>query len=351
MWTISTLVLWGLIYTKMAGKKKGTGGQLIGSLFISLTILALVMSALDYFGTDDGQNALAFLVVGCIFAIVLYFIITGNLEKKRSEQRRKNLLLSEKIEHVTKHENIKGFYAAENFGWVQTNGKETRRDVEGTLKVLAAGLGANAIVNLSYQYESERYQAGKGPKGNPFYKNRTVFAGEAVAVLLEKNKGANRSQKVMQSRKKPDFTKYEGNNIALDGNNIVGRSGWEFGPITNLLSELRQSSYEYKVFFDNSIFRALKEKDLISKGQSINECLSNIMGESTDNIVVTPKQEQADPYIIEYAVRRNAAIISNDGYDDFISEYPWLGSGDNTLNFEVVGAEVLVPKLNLLPKP
>ena len=63
-------------------------------------------------------------------------------------------------------------------------------------------------------------------------------------------------------------------------------------------------------------------------------------------IVITPAGEQADPFLLELANRQNAAVISNDKYSDLRSSYAHVIDG-RLLNFEVVGADVLVPKLNL----
>lgn len=352
MWTVSFLVLWFLIHASLYGHKKNrTGGDLGASAILAFVPLGVLMTLLEYFSTDEGKQFLIWLLfgVGVFFSGILF--IANRTASKRAEDARQRTELSKNIEHITKQEYIRGFQEKDNLGWVRTSGKETREAVEETLKVLAAELGANALVKYYWQSEKEKYQAGKGPKGNPYYKNRTIYGGEAIAVVLGKKSYIRSPLDAKASPKKKEFKKYSGKNLVLDGNNIIGSSSWDFDLLTKFMVELRQSKYDYTVFFDNNIFRTLKERELISKGQAIDECISNILGENPKNIVVTPKGEEADPYIIEHATRQNAAIISNDGYDDFKNEYPWLDGGERLMSFKVVGADILVPTLKLSAAP
>lgn len=348
MWAIGFLVLWLLIHSSLYGQQKnGTGGEFAVSAFLACLPLGLLMALLDYFGTDEGKRVMIWMFLAGVVALVGFRFLAKRSAKKHAEEAQRRAELIQKVERITKHEYFRGFQEKSNLGWVRTSGEENREAVEETLKVLAATLGANALIKYYWQSEKETYQAGKGPKGNPYYRNRTVFGGEAVAVVLEKANARKSKIEKEPYQTKPDFKKYAGKSIVLDGNNIVGGSGWEFDPLTKLLAELRQSKYKYTVFFDNNIFRALKERDLISQGQSITECISVIMGEQPENIVVAPKGEEADPYIIEQATRHNAAIISNDAFNDFRIEYPWLESGERLLSFRISGTDVLVPKLRL----
>lgn len=66
-------------------------------------------------------------------------------------------------------------------------------DVESDLKLKAAQIGGNAMINFEWTIHrndySERYIAGYGPKGNPYYKTRwhheKWFTGKATSVLAQ----------------------------------------------------------------------------------------------------------------------------------------------------------------------
>lgn len=321
------------------------------SMMLAFLPIPLVILTSLSIGAGSGMR-----LAGYILVIISLFIIKfpteawiGAIEIK--ERRRRNGLLIDSVELVTRHERVKGFHQKDNFGWVRTSGKENTERVEDALRLDAAKLGANALIKYEWKRDSETYTAGYGHKGNPYFKNKTVYSGEAVAVLVEKPAKPTHSKGTKKSLRKPAFKKYNGNLVLLDGNNIVGGSGWKFDSIINLLKELYQANYEYIAFFDNNIYRTLKENQYITNDQSISECLASIIGVRESHIVVTPKGEKADPYILECAFRKNAAVISNDTYEDLVSEHSWLENGERILRFKVVDQEVLVPKLSLLPKP
>lgn len=67
------------------------------------------------------------------------------------------------------------------------------KQVEATLKLYAAQMGGNALVNFKWEHHrndyQEKYIAGYGHKGNPYYKTRwhreQWFTGEGTAVLVQ----------------------------------------------------------------------------------------------------------------------------------------------------------------------
>ncbi len=164
---------WFLVHTKMnklAGSKKSTAGDYIASfLFAAMPISIIVYPLVEYFGTDDGKGTLLLLLVGAILVKVLFDRIARNRTKKQQEQRKQQSILAERIEHFTKQENVRGFREVENLGWVRARSENTREDLEENLKVQAAELTANALTKFAWQSEREAYQAGKGPKGKPYY--------------------------------------------------------------------------------------------------------------------------------------------------------------------------------------
>ena len=328
------------------------------SILLSVLCTAFLVTCLfmivEYFQSDSGETTMLYIISGIVLVVIIVVIFLYKDSKAEEAAEKLREQLAGKITHFTKQDFIKGFSKTSDFGWVRTNGEETREQVEKTLKVKAAELGSNAVIKFSWQSGKETYQAGKGKKGNPYYKSRTVYGGEAVGVFLESlvqsrrdtaSNVAKQSENHSSFNKKPDFKKYLGKKIVLDGNNIVGKSDWSFQPLTLFLEELAGTTYEYTVFFDNNIYRTLKENDLISKDETMSKCISRITGLKEKWIVVTPAGVEADAFILEFSVRQKAAVISNDRYKDFQEAYPSVFD-DNLLKFELVGNTILVPKLN-----
>ena len=331
-------------------------------------ILVMFSVGLDIF-PSEGQNVFAPMIIA-LGPIIFYEA------NHRSKQNTANIAariealavkttLENQIKHFTKNEYVQGYHEVSSLGWVRCHYKKTREEVEYALKQNAAKLGANAVIKYTWHSVIERYEAGTGPKGNPHYQNEKLFFGEAVAVKLEqKNKAStphvypnmeewlNMQQEKpsasvqVASAQKPDFKKYEGAKIVLDGNNVVGTAGWNFTPLASLLNELRASKYQYKVFFDDNIYRTLKEGNLISNKETTHNCITRLLDEKEANIVVTPAKQQADSFILDYASRQNAAIISNDQYKDFKEHYPYIVQ-EKLLNFVVVDGVVSIPKLSV----
>lgn len=296
-----------------------------------------------------------------IFSILVSCVFDAQSKNKAEEEKRikrelelkQELELARKIQYFTKQEFVRGCNKTKDFGWIRVIGESTRRQLETSLKVKAARKGANAIIKFSWQSERQAYQAGTGKKGNPYYKNRTVYDGEAVAILLDTpvqsssssiRKPAEKNKAYASSNKKPMFKRHLSKKIILDGNNIVGRSAWSFNPLTLFMEKLTEADYEYTLFFDNNIYRTLKELDLISENETIIKSISRTIGVEEKFIVVTPAGTESDPFILELARQQNAAIISNNRYNDFTETY-FSVVNDNLLNFEVVGETILVPKL------
>lgn len=337
MWTILLVGLALLI------KFKEKDMHPLLAIFLSGLLLAPAYSLVEYFQSDEGKEILLAIIVFAFAGWVALVHFKRKKAHKKEIEARENSLLAASVTHISRQEYIRGFIETKRFGWVRTCTQENRENVEYELKLEAARLGANALINYYWSSDNETYQAGTGPKGNPYYKNRRVYGGEAIAISISKSQSPQKNER----RRKERFRKVLDVNLVLDGSNIVGHSGWDFTPLKALVSALEKASIRYIVFFDNSIFRTLKERGKISEQQDIHSALSNVLSIQKANILVTPVKEEADPYIIEYASKNGSAVVSRDNFEDFKDEYPWLMSSDRKLNFSVVNGEILVPKLAL----
>lgn len=344
------IIMWLITFSAIAPKGESALGAAVGSFFLVSMAGGVLLLLVEYFATAEGFAVLMCLVLGVSAIIYGVRKYIRNEEKKDAEIAKRERQLASTIKFVVRGDYVKGFRQEEEFGWVRTSGEKNRENVEHTLKVKAAKRSANALVKFHWQSENQRYEAGRGPKGNPYYQNTTVYGGDAVAILVKEDKINSPINASAKPKQKPDYKKYSGKYIVLDGSNIVGRSGHTFGPLKQLLAELRLSKYHYHIFFDNTIFRPLKEQDLILKGQSIDDCLVKVLDERSENVTVTPRGEAADPHILEYASSTDAAVVSNDRYNDFEEVYPWLtleGEDARRFSFTVVGEKVLVPRLQM----
>lgn len=270
----------------------------------------------------------------------------ARIEAEAARIRKENALLQSKIQFVTRYEKINGYRVTRNLGWVRSSTQDNLEKVEDELKLKAARLGANALTRFYFHTDKEKYQAGTGPKGNPYIRNKTVFTGQARAVVVTEN-GTSQSPRNYQKHpsKKPEFKKFAGSHLVLDGNNIVGGSNWNLAPLKGLIEELRAARLDFHVFFDSGIRRTLDEHSLRTGASGPAEILAEILRLRTEQISVATGRAEADQFIIEYAERKKAGIVSNDNFDDYKSAYPWLKDGDRLLKFQVAESTILVPRL------
>lgn len=322
----------------------------LASLFIIVLGSMLWDVLIAFIYSDAGKM---FLIISCIvICLCIYLAYQSKIKAEKNEKEQQELIST--IKHFTKSDKVKNHQKVEEKGWIRTEGKNSREDVENVLKLKAANRGCNAVIGFSWHTEKVSYVAGKGQKGNPYYKNKTVFSGEAIAAKLKKiskktpqitTKKEKEPKTKKQAESKPVFTKYKARSLILDGNNIVGRAEWKFDAIASLLERLKDAGYDFIVFFDNNIYRALKENELISDTETIKESISKAINQDEKNIVVTPAGVQADSFILELADQQNSAVISNDKFADFEAHYPEI-LNDRLLKFEVINGSVLIPKLS-----
>lgn len=104
-------------------------------------------------------------------------------------------------------------------------------------------------------------------------------------------------------------------NVVIDGNNVLGKADWQFAKLVDFHKNLLASGITPMLIFDNTIYRNLKENNLITKGQTIQESLAEIFSCSLDLITVSKIHEKADPLIIQYALENKCAVISRDKFN------------------------------------
>lgn len=106
----------------------------------------------------------------------------------------------------------------------------------------------------------------------------------------------------------------------IDGSNVMF---WKTGQpalesVAEVLAALDTAGYDCGVIFDANVGYRLK-------GRFLHEArLRKALRLRGDRVMVVPKGTQADPYLLDFAQKMKAVIVSNDRFRDRIAGYPDL---------------------------
>lgn len=106
----------------------------------------------------------------------------------------------------------------------------------------------------------------------------------------------------------------------LDGSNVMhwGEGGPKLATVAAVLRLAEARGYEAGVIFDANA-------GYLIAGHYMNEVqFAKALAVRAANVLVVPKGTQADPYLLDYARKTGAILISNDRFRDRIAEYPEL---------------------------
>ena len=103
--------------------------------------------------------------------------------------------------------------------------------------------------------------------------------------------------------------------IVLDGNNLLGTADWEFQPLKDFVSELECDGFGVHIFFDHSVHRLLREKNLIEPTETVPMALCRVMEINRNHITVSKKGHKADALLIRHADRNKLTVLSNDRFN------------------------------------
>ena len=334
--------------------------KILWSLFGAYLVLVLVREVF-WFVQDNFT----------VIASIIGFIILGlsYLNSRRSKtleaKRKDDEELLRKIEKTTRNDYFRGYQITRDLGWVQVSNYENTRDVEGAVKIEAAKKGANAVIKMHWRTRRERYVDGHGKKGNPYYKNRTVYDGEGVAVKIECNNKSTRQSASQLSKKtiydnssKPITAGYPSGWVGIDGNNVFGAifnqtndTELSFQIMKKYLLKLKNSPYKYQVFWDGRFTKfahALKIEPLNAK---LEDVLTHNLSISHSELTTSVLSQRVDDLIVPWAHMKTCAIISNDGYDKdneddlIVQKSRQLKDLGLVLNFKIIAGEIVVPEL------
>jgi len=324
--------------------------------------IALVLIREVFWFVRDNFTAIAS-VLGVIVLGLSY--LSNQRSKALEEKRKEDVGFLRKIEKTTRSDSFRGYRIISDFGWINVSDCETTKEVEESLKIEAAKKGANAVIKMHWRMRRERYVAGHGKKGNPHYKNRTLYDGEGVAVNIEKFnkrsiKTAPKAPNALDrsDKSKPTLAGYSSGWIGIDGNNVFGKifdqtndAELSFQIMRKYLLKLKNSPYRYQVFWDGKFTKfahALKIEPLNAK---LEDVLTHNLSISRAELTTSELGQRVDDLIVPWAHIKTCAIISNDNYSKdyedelIVQKSNQLKDLGLVLKFEVIAGEIVVPEL------
>lgn len=153
--------------------------------------------------------------------------------------------------------------------------------------------------------------------------------------------------------------------LLVDGSNVVLASEkYNWRVLKTLLVWIKNNNIDYHLYFDQSfIWRWIKEYETgAKKKMELDEAVKVLIKEQlaeltdADHTTPCPSRDEADKFILHRADKSGGHVISNDGYRDWESYYPWIGIKNNTEEvrrvhkFTVEGDILSVPDLDIFDK-
>jgi len=329
-------------------------------IIVGLYVALAVLSSIFQFAQEN------FVTISVwVGLLALAVLILGNHSKKKNDERlRKESELIKKIQRTTRSDFVRGYKIIREVGWVNISDCSSTQEVEEKLKLKAAEIGANAIIKLHWNTRKESYVAGHGNKGNPYYKNRSVYDGEGVATIIEKSHPRMRRE---SSNSKNSITKaghqsgYEAGWIAIDGNNVFGEvfkqiddTSATFAILRKFFLELSHSPYKAHIFWDGKFVKFAHATDESSRGEDLETILKSNLGIGSESLTISEQGQSADTLLVPWAHAKSAAIISNDNflkhYEDYLiaGKAKDLRNASRILKCNFISGEIIVPELTAL---
>jgi hypothetical protein len=337
--------------------------RLIFVAILILFVLDFVRGAFSFVG--DNFSVIA-LIVGTIVLLILY--TSGKRAKAQEAKRKEDFEYGQKIKKTSRSDHIRGYSIIDEFGWVNVVDCESSHEVEESLKVTAAKKGANAVIKMHWRLRTESYVAGHGKKGNPYYRNRTVYDGEGVAVSISHDT-RNKLKKVQENSQreanknglKANKSGYASGWVAIDGNNVFGEifnqtdnAELSFQILRKYLLKLKNSPYKYHVFWDGKFIKFAHALKIEPINAQLGDILTKNLTISNAELTISDVDQRVDDLIVTWAHIKTSAIISNDNYSKdyedklIIQKTRQLKELDLVLRFQVIAGEIVVPELTAI---
>lgn len=255
----------------------------------------------------------------------------------------------------TKAEYLKGFDTIKELGRIEENRRMENIDyVADHLKLYAAQIGGNAYTHFFWERHSEKYVAGHGPKGNPFFETDVWYTGSAMAVLVEerskRSSGSTPAQNDHSDLEVAAGSKQEGapaTFYVVDGLNVIrsvdSRKDASLGVLLTMLLGMKAKGLDFACLFDASTPHILHE---IAEPDS-KQIYRHLIKKLPEQFLEVPAGTKADDYILDYAHTKNVPIVSNDRFKDYFSKYPWVANKDRRIPAKVIVSTLKVLALGI----
>jgi uncharacterized protein YlaI/rRNA-processing protein FCF1 len=187
----------------------------------------------------------------------------------------------------------------------------SEEELDESLKNKAISLGANALIGFHCEEHGEDW-----------------FTGGATPIRV------NSAQ-----RKKGE----EAKNIVIDGSNMIRfNDGNHVGGLIAFVREMKKMKATMKVFLDANIIHVLDDAGETKARQ----CLEGEIKKSKAVYAIVPAGSRADDFILQYADRTGATIVSNDRYLQYVDRYPWVKDG-RVAHFMFDDKRLMIPDLGI----
>ena len=119
--------------------------------------------------------------------------------------------------------------------------------------------------------------------------------------------------------------------ILIDGSNVIywQDNSPQFAPLKQVVHDLSRRGFKPGVVFDANVGYKLAGKFMGDRE------LSRMLSLPKDQILVVPKGQQADPFLLETARDLRARIVTNDRYRDWVERYPDVAKPENLVRGEM----------------
>lgn len=332
-------------------KKSGWG--IVGFVF-------LLMILKEIFIFVEENSVAIFGILGALFLVVL--ALSASYQKAQEAQNSKERELSAKILQTSRSDYIRGYKILGELGWVNVRDCVSVQDFEQKLRAAAAQKGANAVIKMHWKIRKESYEAGRGKKGNPYYRSRTVYDGEGFCVTIAQTSTKKESMRQQTSSQEPTpATGYPSGWVALDGNNIFGKVHEQtnnieqtFEIFESFLLKLKHSPYKLHVFWDGKFVSFAHALDASSRGAHFEKWLQEKLNIPAENLTISDFEQRADVLIVPWAHAELAAVISNDNFNKdyqdglITSRAVDLNRKGLLLKFKFISGELIIPELTAL---
>ena len=79
--------------------------------------------------------------------------------------------------------------------------------------------------------------------------------------------------------------------LVIDANNLIGTANWDLKVFLKFINELERDGFKTYLFFDHSIIRLLREKGLITEGETVPMTICRVLNRNRHNVTVSKRTQ------------------------------------------------------------